>query len=306
MGAVELPGRSGMQDAPGSGERIGWRTSGTEEVRPLPSTVLCWGTGSTWRTLRVEEHTSSSGRLPRGSFTGHVLALNVGPPYRFGIAWSGESQSVDRLHPPGTFLFLPARRLLSAVWEGPATVLLVEISGFSVSFDAARFEPVLDGHDGFVTHLLLAIRDLAHSRSASGAEYGDSLCAVLMEHLRRSSSDWRGERVKDGQVLSSTRLRRVLEYVEAHLDEGISLSALAHESGTSPFHFSRLFKRRTGLAPHQFIIQKRMERARSLLSDADLSINEVAFRCGFSQQSHFTSTFRRTVGVSPSAYRRLF
>jgi AraC family transcriptional regulator len=97
----------------------------------------------------------------------------------------------------------------------------------------------------------------------------------------------------------------VLEFVDAHLDKSISLSALAHESGTSPFHFARLFKRRTGLAPHQFIIRKRIERARTLLSDADLSIAEVAFRCGFSHQSHFTVTFRRTVGVSPSAYRRL-
>ena len=145
----------------------------------------------------------------------------------------------------------------------------------------------------------------ASSRPASGVDYGDSLCAVLVEHMRRSSSDWRSERAEPGQALSSGRLRRVLEYVDAHLEEEISLSTLAHQSGTSPFHFARLFKRRTGLAPHQFIIQKRMERARSLLSDADLSITEVAFRCGFSQQSHFTSTFRRTVGVSPSAYRRL-
>ena len=172
-----------------------------------------------------------------------------------------------------------------------------------MSFDAAPFEPVLDGHDGFVTHLILALRDLARSRS--GADYGDSLCGALVEHMRRSSSGSRPERSEHGQALSSARLRRVFEYVDAHLDEGISLSTLAHQSGTSTFHFSRLFKRRTGIAPHQFIIQKRIERARSLLSDADFSINEVAFRCGFSQLSHFTSTFRRTVGVSPSAYRRL-
>jgi len=305
MGAVELPGWSEPPGGAGSVERIGWRPCGTHEVRPLPSTVLTWGTGSTWRTVRVEEHTSSSGQLPPGSFAGHLLALNVGPPYGFGVSWSGEPPVVDRTHLPETFVFIPARRTISAVWEGQTTVVLVEISGFSVSFDAARFEPVLDGHDGFVTHLIHALRELARSRPASGADYGDSLCAVLVEHMRRSSSDWRSERAEPGQALSSSRLRRVLEYVDAHLDEEISLSTLAHQSGTSPFHFARLFKRRTGLAPHQFIIQKRMERARSLLSDAELSITEVAFRCGFSQQSHFTSTFRRTVGVSPSAYRRL-
>ena len=304
MRAVE-PGQRDVCAGTGSGDRIGWRDGGTQEVRPLPSTVLCWGSGSTWRTFRVEEHTSSSGSLPPGSFPGHLLTLNVGPAYRFGVSWSEASASVDHTHLPGNFIFVPARRSLSAVWEGPATVILLEISGFSVSFDAAPFEPVLDGHDGFVTHVILALRDLARCRPASGAEYGDSLCGALVEHMRRSSSSSRTERPQQGQPLSSARLRRVFEYVDAHLDEGISLSTLAHESGTSPFHFARLFKRRTGLPPHRFIIQKRIERARSLLSDVDLSINEVAFRCGFSQLSHFTSTFRRAVGVSPSVYRRL-
>jgi AraC-like DNA-binding protein len=177
--------------------------------------------------------------------------------------------SADHTHLPGNFIVIPAPRTLSAVWEGPATVLLVEISGFSVSFDAAPFEPVLDGRDDFVTHVILALRDLARSRPESEAECGESLCAVLVKHMTRSASARRSARIEHGQALSSPRLRRVLEYVDAHLDEGISLSMLAHESGTSPFHFSRLFKRRTGLAPHQFIIHKRIERARSLLSDAD-------------------------------------
>ncbi|MGZ6029971.1 MAG: helix-turn-helix domain-containing protein [Myxococcaceae bacterium] len=288
-----------------SEERIGWIRSGGDRVEPIPSSVLCWSSGATWRTFRIEEHTSSSGDLPQGCFTGHILALNVGGPYRVEISWSGAPPSAEHAHLPGNFIFVPASRPLSAVWQGPATVLLVEILAGSVNpCDAVRLGPVLNRRDDFVAHLVLALRDLARLHSEPGAGYGESLCAALTEHLARSSSTW-CDRVGNGHALSSTCLRRVLEFVDAHLDKSISLDALAHESGTSPFHFARLFKRRTGLAPHQFIIRKRIERARALLSDADLSIGEVAFRCGFSQQSHFTVTFRRTVGVSPSAYRRL-
>lgn len=259
-----------------------------------------------WQTFRVEEHTSSSGELPLGSFTGHILALNVGAPYRVDVSWVGAPAPSEHAHLPGNFIFVPASRPLSAIWRGPATVVLVEIFAGSVNpRDAVRLGPVLNRRDDFVAHLVLALRDLARLHSEPGAGYGDLLCAALTEHLARSPATCSGDRAENRQALSSTCLRRALEYVDAHLDKTIRLSTLAHESGTSPFHFARLFKRRTGLAPHQFIIRKRIERARALLFDSDLSISEVAFRCGFSQQSHFTVTFRRNVGVSPSAYRRL-
>ena len=285
-------------------EKIGWIRAGSDDVQPIPCSLLSWSSGGRWSTFRVEERTSSSGELPLGSFPGHVLALNVGPPYALDVCSSGELLSPEHAHLTGNFNFIPASMPISAVWRGPATVVLIEISGTSLGPDETMWlEPVVNRSDEFVAHVVLALRALASRPSLSGPGYGEALCSALSEHLLRGYRLSRAERDEPKKALSSNRFRRVLEYVDAHLVEAIDLGTLAREYGMSTFHFARLFKRRTGIAPHQFIIRRRMERARVLLSDGDLSVSEVGFRCGFSQRSHFTSTFRRTFGVSPSVYR---
>ena len=79
------------------------------------------------------------------------------------------------------------------------------------------------------------------------------------------------------------------------------LAALAH---MSPYHFARLFKKSTGLPPHQYVIARRVERAKELLRDRDpLPLAEVAAETGFSSQSHFTRHFKRFVGVTPRQFQ---
>jgi AraC family transcriptional regulator len=291
------------------GPRIVWTPSGLTKAEPIPSTRLCWTSGASWPSFRVEEHTSACGVLPEGFFSGHLVALNVGSAYRVEVSWPGAPAPSEHTHTPGNFIFTPASMRVSAVWCDPATVVLVEIlpgAPATRSGSETELEPVFNCHDRFIAHVVLALRDLAVDPHQIGAAYGESLCSVLCEYLGRNFRRGDPERA-DARVtsLSSVKLRRVLEYVDAHLEQDLTLHALARESGTSPFHFARMFKRRTGLAPHQFIVRRRMERARSLLSDADLSILEVSLQCGYSQQSHFAATFRRLVGMSPSAFRRL-
>jgi AraC family transcriptional regulator len=300
-------------DASGDGlARIVWTPNGLVKPEPIPSTRLCWTSGASWPSFCVEEHTSAFGVLPQGSFAGHLIALNVGSPYRVEVSWSGVPAPAESTHLPGNVIFTPASMRVSATWRDPATVVLVEISPDAFATrsgpqtEVPLLGPVFNCHDRFIAHVVLALRDLASDPHQLGAAYGESLCSVLCEYLGTNFRRGDPERMDAGRsALSSGKLRRVLEYVEAHLDQDITLHALAHESGTSPFHFARIFKRRTGLAPHQFIVRRRMERARTLLSDGDLSILEVSLQCGYSQQSHFAATFRRLVGMSPSAYRRL-
>jgi AraC-like DNA-binding protein len=103
--------------------------------------------------------------------------------------------------------------------------------------------------------------------------------------------------------LPSYKLRRVMEFIEAHIDEPMPLERLAAAAAVSPFHFHRQFKRSTGVTPHQYIVQMRTERAKALLSGSDLPLAEVAAQSGFADQSHFTSTFRRTTSMTPRSYR---
>ncbi len=100
------------------------------------------------------------------------------------------------------------------------------------------------------------------------------------------------------------RFRLVTDYIEDHLEQRISLEDLASLAGVSLFHFARGFKDAIGVSPHAYVTGRRVARARRLLSDPGLSLAEVAARCGFSSQSHFTTIFRKTTGVTPARYRR--
>lgn len=105
--------------------------------------------------------------------------------------------------------------------------------------------------------------------------------------------------------LSSGAMRRVREYIEAHIGDSIELAALAAVAGLSMFHFARQFKESTGVTPHSYLVRRRIERAQQMLAESDLSLSEIAFRTGFSDQSHLTRHFRQTVGVTPAELRRL-
>jgi AraC family transcriptional regulator len=96
----------------------------------------------------------------------------------------------------------------------------------------------------------------------------------------------------------------VVEYIEEHLEAGPSLEQLAAVAHLSVYHFARQFKAATGLPPHQYVILRRVERARQLLqTGSDFSLAEVAASAGFSDQSQFSHHFKRLVGVTPRQFR---
>jgi AraC family transcriptional regulator len=95
-----------------------------------------------------------------------------------------------------------------------------------------------------------------------------------------------------------------VEYIEEHLDAELTLDHLAGVAHLSPYHFARLFKNSTGLPPHQYVIARRVERAKDLLRGKDrFPLVDIAAEVGFSSQSHFTRHFKRLVGVTPKHFR---
>ena len=103
--------------------------------------------------------------------------------------------------------------------------------------------------------------------------------------------------------LSPAAMRRVREYVDAHLGVSINLAMLAGVAGVSIHHFARGFKQSAGVTPHHFLTQKRIERAQDLLGNTDLSLSEIALAVGFSDQSHLARHFRQMLGVTPGRFR---
>lgn len=104
--------------------------------------------------------------------------------------------------------------------------------------------------------------------------------------------------------LPNWRLRKLADFVEAHLDQPLRLADLAQTAGQSPHHLIRTMRAATGLSPYQWLTHKRIERARELLARTDLPLIQVALECGFGTQQHFTTVFRQGTGMTPGAFRR--
>jgi AraC family transcriptional regulator len=107
-----------------------------------------------------------------------------------------------------------------------------------------------------------------------------------------------------GGMLSAARFKRVIDFVEAHLDRDIALNDLAEVCCLSPYHFARAFKARMGSTPYGYVLERRMERAKLLMLAGDLSLCQVALECGFASQSHFTTAFKRVTGITPGEFRK--
>ena len=110
---------------------------------------------------------------------------------------------------------------------------------------------------------------------------------------------------RDG-TLAAWQVRRLRDFIEAHPDANPSIAQLASECELSPGHFASAFKQTTGMAPHQWLLRRRIDRAKSMLRDTTLSLAEIAMECGFCDQGHFSRVFGRMERYSPSAWRRSY
>ncbi len=131
----------------------------------------------------------------------------------------------------------------------------------------------------------------------------DSLAVALSSHLLRNFGVGDFPE-RDASAGRSVAVRRALDYMESVTDGRISLAELAGAAGISRFHFARTFKREVGVSPVAYLERLRIERAKKLIFAGDISLADVAYAVGFSDQSHFTRRFRRHVGRTPAAYAR--
>ena len=139
--------------------------------------------------------------------------------------------------------------------------------------------------------------------------YAEALAQALAVHLLRAHSSLgrSGKRAAYGEPeggLSKRALRRATDYVGDNLAGDLALKDIARAANASPYHFLRLFKKSTGLSPHQYVIERRVGKARELLTTTDLPLHEVAATAGFADQSHMGRHTKRLLGVSPARLRR--
>jgi AraC family transcriptional regulator len=139
----------------------------------------------------------------------------------------------------------------------------------------------------------------------NGKIYAESLTTALAAHLIRSYSVRKPLLREYKNGLPKYKLRRVVEFINENLESEITLAELAAVAELSVTHFARSFKQATGQAPHGFVILRRIERAKMLLSETDTPITEIALHVGCSDASHLSHLFRKFVGTSPAAFRKI-
>jgi AraC family transcriptional regulator len=133
---------------------------------------------------------------------------------------------------------------------------------------------------------------------------GQDLAISLLRGHSNLVGTGRLARRHGGRVDADWRIRRAMQYLDAHLTDDIGLAELAADVGLSPGHLAAAFRRQTGLPPHRWLMRRRVERARDLLAESRWSVTEIAHACGFASSQHLATMFKRQTGQTPSEHRR--
>lgn len=216
--------------------------------------------------------------------------------------WQAEHRST-RIVPPNT--------RVRVIQETPFEFLALGIAPARLDRQAAQsgvpwpgLAEMFQTIDPALTMICTEIRRSMIAEPLGAEAYLNSLTDALLQrlitwHLAPSSDD-----VTAPETLPSALAKRLAAFVEENLSGPIRVAGLAEQAGLSRAHFSRAFARKFGMPPREYIISRRVARARTLLVDTDRAITEIAFACGFANPSHLTTSFRSELGLTPSAYRR--
>lgn len=186
----------------------------------------------------------------------------------------------------------------------PASLVRLAAEEMGRDPDRAGIVQQCHARDEQIEHIGWALAAEQRGRSPNGLFYRESLGMALAAHLLTHYPAHTAAAVAVPRVLSQSELARITEYIEAHLDQDVSLLRLARVCGVSASHLRALFKRSLGVPVHEYIIQRRVARARTLLLRGDLPASQIALDSGFSHQSHMARCMRRVLGVTPTSIAR--
>lgn len=232
----------------------------------------------------------------------HILSLHVGAPVRTTCDRLGRME--PRVQEEGEIDIRPAGETGLWIDEAPALTFFMRLAPDHLD----RVAEATGGRAGLpsgpirdpgLEQIAWALKAELETGEASGRIYMDGLTLALCARLTTRFGT-PGAPPRTGPALAPRRLKQVKDYIEANLDQGLSLACIAGTAGSSPSHFKVLFRRATGVPLHQYVIRRRVERARELLQTTDLPITEVALEVGFAHQSHLARWTRRLLGASPS------
>ncbi|MGF1499975.1 MAG: helix-turn-helix domain-containing protein [Elainellaceae cyanobacterium] len=214
----------------------------------------------------------------------------------------------------GDFILVPkdVEHQLVIPQESPGCLMILLkpnfVSGIaqeSVDPDRVELLPTFLQPDPFIHGTALALREALETYGSGSQLYAEALSQALAVHLltKYTTRSAKLHSYEDG--LSRYQLRQALDYIQANLGQNIKLEDVATFLGMSQYYFCHLFRKSMGITPHKYIIQQRVERAKTLLLQFNQqTIADIALKCGFANHSHLCLHFRQLTGTTPRAYQR--
>jgi len=236
----------------------------------------------------------------------HLITWNLGESGYLASIQDGRTQKA--LIVKGGTTLTPANQPRHWCWDHGVDVLQLQLQPQVIAEIAAASEIDISHielvnrfgiYDPQMEHIGKSILAEMQSDGLAGKLYAESLVNLLVIHLLRQHSAFAPPQVTS--QFSPSRFKQVIEYIHDNLAQNLSLADLANIANLSPSRFAYLFRQETGLSPHQYLIQARIEQATHLLRVGGISVGEIAHQVGFTDQSHFTRHFKRLVGVTPKA-----
>jgi AraC family transcriptional regulator len=240
----------------------------------------------------------------------HFIVAHLANPCEMSSRWSGRVRRHRSV--PGNLMIMCAHQESLWDWVGEIEELhlfldpqLLAAAAGEVSERPVSLVEGLGITDPTLTDIALRLTAELANPGMCGRLFGEAMAHALTLQLLRQHSTLRSERTLERLDIPTRRLRIALDYIEEHLGEEMPLAAIAAAAGMSSFRFARGFRKAMNRAPHQYVIARRIERAKELLHVTDQSVGEIATSVGFASQSHFTLVFNRHCGVPPSRYRKV-
>ena len=262
-----------------------------------------------WGGIVLENYTVPAVLIPRHEHPEHFLHLVLRGNVEYQVRTRGRDLRFTSR--PGTLFLLPRGTVDEINWRGPTQRIAVAVhprlltnaldeTAHVDDFELTEHWNLSDRH---LSALLLEMTADLEDDSPAGRLYGESLANTLAVYLLNRYAVRPITPVGYKGGLPGYRLKRVLDFIAEKLEEDISLSQLASIAGMSPHYFSQLFKQSTGRAPHQFVLQKRIEHAKKQLCNPKSSVTDTALGAGFQSPSHFARVFREFERTTPSRFR---
>lgn len=214
--------------------------------------------------------------------------------------------------PPGSMLFMPANMQMNVLPKARFREVVIPISD-SLFIEACRdhidysrisfdFRVINDETPGKLASTLRGI--VMDPQFHSWPLLVESTMTSLVVSVIKALSPDASQAFANIGSSCHLRRRRVLEYIDDNLHRNITLEELAGVAARSKYHFARLFTASLGMSPLRYVTHRRIEAARRMLRESGMSVAEVAVACGFASQSHMTTVFKKSVGVTPAAFRK--